>query len=154
MACFADINISQGSVATYARCGGIFNMHLTANLPRMKKIINRLKFYRIMVMSLWPLFCPPCIQTVKDVTLSSGRVPWLWPLLSPARRHALSRAELGAEWVDGRLRGFLIHTEIVIGAETCRSLPRQKWALSVINWTVVGKLDWQYLRRSTASLLH
>jgi len=33
MACFADINVSQGSVATYARCGGTFNMHLTANLP-------------------------------------------------------------------------------------------------------------------------
>jgi len=32
-ACFADINVSQGSVATYARCG-IFNTHLTANLPR------------------------------------------------------------------------------------------------------------------------
>jgi len=31
---FADINVSQGSLATYARCGGIFNMHLTANLPR------------------------------------------------------------------------------------------------------------------------
>ena len=25
MACFADINVSQGSVATYARCGWIFN---------------------------------------------------------------------------------------------------------------------------------
>jgi len=24
MACFADVNVSQGSVATYARCGGIF----------------------------------------------------------------------------------------------------------------------------------
>jgi len=24
MACFADINVSQGSVATYARCRGIF----------------------------------------------------------------------------------------------------------------------------------
>jgi len=34
MACFADINVSQGSVATCARCGGIFNIHLTANLPR------------------------------------------------------------------------------------------------------------------------
>ena len=33
MACFA-INVSQGSVATYTRCGGIVNMHLTANLPR------------------------------------------------------------------------------------------------------------------------
>jgi len=34
MACFADINVSQGSVATYARCGGIVNVHLTASLPR------------------------------------------------------------------------------------------------------------------------
>jgi len=33
-ACSADINVSQGSVATYARCGGVFNIHLTANLPR------------------------------------------------------------------------------------------------------------------------
>jgi len=33
MACFVDINVSQGSVATQARCGGIFNTHLTANLP-------------------------------------------------------------------------------------------------------------------------
>ena len=40
MACFADI-VSQGSVATYARCGGIFNMHLTANLPR-KLPVNHL----------------------------------------------------------------------------------------------------------------
>ena len=34
MACFADINVSQGSAATYARCGWIFNIHSTANLPR------------------------------------------------------------------------------------------------------------------------
>ena len=34
VACFADINVSQGSVATHARCGGIFNVYLTANLPR------------------------------------------------------------------------------------------------------------------------
>ena len=33
MACFADINVSHGSVATYARFG-IFNVHLTENLPR------------------------------------------------------------------------------------------------------------------------
>jgi len=33
MACFIDINVSQGSVATYTRCGGIFNIHFTANLP-------------------------------------------------------------------------------------------------------------------------
>ena len=34
MVCFADINVSQGSVATYARCGGTFNINLTANLSR------------------------------------------------------------------------------------------------------------------------
>jgi len=33
MTCFADINVLQGNVATYARCGGIFIIHLTANLP-------------------------------------------------------------------------------------------------------------------------
>jgi len=32
-ACFADINVSQGSVATYARCDEIINIHLTVNLP-------------------------------------------------------------------------------------------------------------------------
>jgi len=31
MACFADINASHDSVATYARCGGIFNIHLGPN---------------------------------------------------------------------------------------------------------------------------
>ena len=39
MACFADINVSQGSVATYARCGGSFSIHLTANLPRKLPVI-------------------------------------------------------------------------------------------------------------------
>ena len=39
MACFGDINVSQGSVLKcsnigYARCGGIFNIHLTTKLPR------------------------------------------------------------------------------------------------------------------------
>ena len=33
MACFADIDVSQGNVATYARFGEIFNINLTANLP-------------------------------------------------------------------------------------------------------------------------
>ena len=28
----ANINVLQGSVATRVRCGGIFNIHLTANL--------------------------------------------------------------------------------------------------------------------------
>ena len=46
MACFAYIDVSQGSVATYARCGEIFDIHLTANLPRnlsVKKILKSAK---------------------------------------------------------------------------------------------------------------
>jgi len=34
MANFADINVAQGSVATYATCGGILIIHLTTNLAR------------------------------------------------------------------------------------------------------------------------
>ena len=29
---FSDINVSQGSVATYEMCDGIFNKYFTANL--------------------------------------------------------------------------------------------------------------------------
>ena len=46
MTCFGDINVSQGSVATYARCGGTFNTHVTANLPRnlpVKKFFKSVK---------------------------------------------------------------------------------------------------------------
>ena len=66
MACCVDINVSQGNVATYARCGGIFNIHSTANLLRNfteKKFINRLRFDRNMVISLWRrFFGPHCID--------------------------------------------------------------------------------------------
>jgi len=39
MASFANITVSHGSVVTYARCGGILNIHLTANLPRNLQMI-------------------------------------------------------------------------------------------------------------------
>jgi len=70
IACFADINVSQGSLATYARCGGIFNIRFTANLPwnlSVKKIVNRLRFDRIMVMSLWPRFWPTLYVQIRHV---------------------------------------------------------------------------------------
>jgi len=64
MACFADINASQGSVATYARWGGIFNTHLIANLPRNLPV-NFLKPVKIWQKygheSVARLFGPPCI---------------------------------------------------------------------------------------------
>jgi len=34
IACFADIDVSRGSVATYARCDWIFVIHLTANFAQ------------------------------------------------------------------------------------------------------------------------
>jgi len=49
VACFADINVSQGSVATYVRCGGIFDSHLTANLLRnlpVKTICKSVKIWQ------------------------------------------------------------------------------------------------------------
>jgi len=53
MVCFADINVSQGSVATHARCGGIFNIYLTANLLGNHPVtfFNRLRSDRSIVMS-------------------------------------------------------------------------------------------------------
>ena len=69
--CFADINVLQCSVATYARCGGIFNTHLTAILPRNLPVKFRLRFDRIMVMSLWPrFFGPPCTMYMYNDDVS------------------------------------------------------------------------------------
>jgi len=74
MACFLTsiINVSQGSVATYARCGRIFNNRFSANSPRnlsvKKKSENRLRFDRNIAMRLSSHFFGPscsceCSQT-------------------------------------------------------------------------------------------
>jgi len=47
MACFADSNVSQGSVATCARCGGTFNIHLTTNLRRNLPVEKKFKSVKI-----------------------------------------------------------------------------------------------------------
>jgi len=71
MACFADINVSQGSVATHARCGGTFNIHLTANLPRnlpVKKNVNLVKVWqKYGHESVAQFFGPPC--TVRNADM-------------------------------------------------------------------------------------
>jgi len=46
MACFADINVSQGSVATIQSGGGILNINLIANLLgnlTVKKVLKSVK---------------------------------------------------------------------------------------------------------------
>ena len=52
-------------LATYSRCGVMFNIHLSANLLRnlpVKKMVNRLRFDRIMV-----VFGPPCICSCSQL---------------------------------------------------------------------------------------
>jgi len=61
---FSDINVSDDSVATYARSGWILIDQYTANLPRNRPVKfffeNRLRFDGIMAVSLWPrCFGPP-----------------------------------------------------------------------------------------------
>jgi len=46
MACFADVKVSQGSVATYAMCGGIFNIHLTITIPKNLPVKISLKLVK------------------------------------------------------------------------------------------------------------
>jgi len=62
MACFADTNVSQRSVATYAKSGGILNVHLTANLQGNHPVETIFKsvmiWQNIVVMSLSLLFWP------------------------------------------------------------------------------------------------
>jgi len=64
MACLANINVSQGSVATFARCGVIFDICLTANLPRnlpVKKFLKSDKNWQNYGHeSVAPFFGPPC----------------------------------------------------------------------------------------------
>jgi len=42
-ASFTDINVSQGSVATLLRCGGIINNHFIANVPQSVPVKEFLK---------------------------------------------------------------------------------------------------------------
>jgi len=69
---FADINVSQGSVATYARYGEIFNTHLNANLLRnlpVKKILKLVKIrQKCCHESVAPLFLahPVCMTLTAE----------------------------------------------------------------------------------------
>jgi len=107
----SEINVSRGSVATYAGCGGIFNSdYFTANLPRnltVKTVENRLRFDRIMAMSLWPhLFVPPC---------SLGL-----PLIDYENRHAATVVFRIARDHSARLRLYWYNGQYVHAPVTCR----------------------------------
>ena len=58
---FSDINISQGSVATFVKCGGIFNYSFITNLllsSLVKKIENRSAFDEVTDKSMAVPFFP------------------------------------------------------------------------------------------------
>jgi len=57
--CFYDINISQGSVATRLRCGGIFNYCFAKNLllsQSVKEFENRSAFGKVRGKNIVALF--------------------------------------------------------------------------------------------------
>jgi len=73
-----------GGIAWYGRRGGIFNIHLTANLPRNLPAIflNRLRSDRIMVMSRWPrYFGTPRILLRSFSRRRGGGLAW-YPIRS------------------------------------------------------------------------
>ena len=71
-------------MSTYARCSGIFNIHLPTNLSRNLPLffLNCLIFDKIMVMSLWPHFGPPC----RPVSLYT-RNSQIFRYFLPRRQH-------------------------------------------------------------------
>jgi len=55
----------------------MFNIHLTANFMRnlpVKKNVNRLRFGRIMVMSLWPRFLAHPVRHSLPSWMTEGKI--------------------------------------------------------------------------------
>jgi len=70
---FFDINVSQGSVATFVRCGGIFNYSFITNLllsPLVKIFKNRLAFGEVMDKSIaMPFFSGEGVEIFTHINL-------------------------------------------------------------------------------------
>jgi len=69
MASFADMNVSQGIVATYTRCSGIFNIHLTYD-KFTKESSSEFFLISSDLTELWhesvaPFFGPTCISVFR-----------------------------------------------------------------------------------------
>ena len=68
---FLNKNISQGSVVTYLRCGGIFKYEFVANLSvslSVKNVQNRLTFWEVMGKSLVSCFFDSQCMYMYDVS--------------------------------------------------------------------------------------
>jgi len=76
MACFSNINVQRGSVATYERCDGIFNFHLTANFPRnlpVKKFKSVKIWQNYGYESVAPTFLTHPVECYISEQIISGR---------------------------------------------------------------------------------
>jgi len=84
---FLEINVSQGSVTTYARCGEILNSHFIANLRKSLQV-KKLKIGQDMT-ELWPWVCGIAFSVHPlDVAYCyrlTGVVCVLGTLVSPAK---------------------------------------------------------------------
>jgi len=87
MSCFADVNVSQGSVATYARCGGILNIHLTTNLPRNLQVSYGHEF---VASHFWSTMYMP--DKVTDIKSSNSAPHWRHQLWGTGARAPLHDA--------------------------------------------------------------
>jgi len=83
LACFADINVSLGSVATYARSCGIFDKPLYCKFTKetlVKKMWKSVKIWqnygRLFVASLFS--GTPRMLTIANPTLPIISHPWKW----------------------------------------------------------------------------
>jgi len=59
MACFADINVSQGSVATCVKCGGIL---IPFNYKFTQKSSGEFLKIGLDLTELWPRVCGPALM--------------------------------------------------------------------------------------------
>jgi len=103
MACFADINVSQGSVETYARFSGIFNIHLSVNLQRnlpVKKILKSVMIWQNYGHeSVAQFFGPPC-------TFVTCAIKYQW----------INQSDIGSSWLRHRRSTLSVCQPIVTDA--------------------------------------
>ena len=122
MSSFADINVSQGSVATYAGCGGMFNIRVTANLQRnlpVKSFVNRLWFDRIMVISLWPRFLAHRVCIYSSLT-------WVVPVTSYSPHLSRTRQVVACRWPALSVR-WLVSGQLVWSFADHKTMGAKRW---------------------------
>ena len=136
---FSDIHISQGSVATYLRCGGIFKYEFVANLPfsllakEFWKSVNILGSYGQEFSVLF--FETQCIWFLRTQNISKSKFSGA---LSEPRWGSLQRSHRPSSWWGG---GGLAAPSPVTSPSALGPLGLAFW-VSVCSWLQI----WQPYR--------